>query len=226
MGYVYNSFATSVYQAEAIVNVTHNYQYYGKAFTVTYVFDNESQEILDAYGDLETAEEIFAKEQSPEGTLVTSKEEETESITINMMLFDTANEIDAYLENTTENAASQLSKNCINGNQPGVNNVYFFEDIDYNREFTGIRGINKRLHGRQWLGTENDKISSFYIQSSERVQISFYEHSCYTGKRLTFDKGFSQFYGVNNFTHYTLSGTWFWRVSWNDQASCFWMIER
>lgn len=213
------------------INVNHRYNYYGKEFEVTYVFDNETKKIIDAYGDVAIAKEIFSKEKSPEGSLVVSKEENKRFVAINFMIFDTADEIDTYLEKSSgkikENVPSSLNRNnCFNTSLYGETDVHFYEDTGYNREFHNIKGIDRRVHGIQYLSAENDKISSFYMNSPKRAQLHFYEHSCYTGKRLTFDKGFNSFYGVNDLSLYTLSGWWFWRKSWNDQASSLWLIQR
>lgn len=216
------------FQSE-ISNITHKYNYYGKEFQVTYVYNNEKDEVIDAYGDEEIAKEVFGKEGGPEGTLVTAVEGDENHKEITMKIFDTAEEIDAYTEKelkSTEAASQNYASrnNCFNVDLPGNDEIRFFEDINYVWELVDIRGLNKRTYGIQYLGHNNDRISSFYMRSTAFQQVSFYEHSCYSGKRLTFNKYHtSQFFGVNNLRHYTLSGTWFWRKSWNDQISSFWM---
>ncbi|WP_299709296.1 hypothetical protein [uncultured Tenacibaculum sp.] len=214
-----------------IININHKYDYYGKEFQVTYVFNNETQEIVDAYGDQEIAIEVFGRgEEGPQGTLVTGVVEKGNYKEIKMKIFNTAKEIDAFtaeeLRETKEVVKGELASrnNCINVDLPGNDEIRFFEDINYVYELSNIRGLNKRTYGKQYLGHNNDRISSFYMRSNSFQQVSFYEHSCYTGKRLTFNKyQGSNFYGESNLRHHTLSGTWFWKVSWNDKISSFWM---
>ncbi|WP_442266534.1 hypothetical protein ACSIGC_02140 [Tenacibaculum sp. ZS6-P6] len=226
------NFSTKEFPNE-IININHKYDYYGKKFQITYVFNNETQELIDAYGDDAIAKEIFGKDkEGPQGTLVLNVKEEGNYKEITMKIFDTVNEIDEYTkeeqvtEPTKEPIKGKLASrnNCFDIDLPGNDEIRFFEDINYAWELTDIRGLNKRTYGKQYLGHNNDRISSFYMRSNEFQQVSFYEHSCYTGKRLTFNKYHtSQFYGESNLRHHTLSGTWFWRVSWNDKISSFWM---
>ncbi len=215
--------------AEAnIVEIVHNYDYYGEKFKVLYVLDTKESQIVKVDGDVQIAERIFGKEDAPQGLFFEDqKEGET---TINVKVFKTNEEVDRYVEKIAGDFPKETSEQqgvreaCVDGSINGSGTFYFYYHINYVTEMTGIRRTNKYFYKDWDLGSYNDHMSSLRVTKpwGRKAYIRLYQHNCYNGRTLNF---YSPYYqtvaGANDLRNYTLSGWWFWRKSWNDKTSSY-----
>ncbi|WP_035096610.1 hypothetical protein [Aquimarina megaterium] len=213
---------------QGIVEIVHNYDYYGEKFKVLYVLDTKESEVVKVDGDVQMAERIFGKKDSPQGLFFEDqKEGET---TINVKVFNTNDEVDEYIVKLAgdfpkERSEQQVTKGaCVDGSINGTGNFYFYYHINYVTEMTGIRRTNKYYYKDWNLGGYNDHMSSLRLTKpwGRRAYVRLYQHSCYNGRTLNF---YSPYYqtvaGANDLRNYTLSGWWFWKKSWNDKTSSY-----
>lgn len=218
-----------------IVKVTHNYEYKGKQFSVVYVLNTAKEEVLEVDGDVELAKEVFGRKDAPQNLLFEASEKGKVETIINVKVFDTTDEVDEFTKGIAEgfpgNEKGETVKgrllqkgNCYDSNIYGKGNFYFYYHSYYNTEMTGIRRVNKRYYQDWALGGYNDQMTSLIATKPYGTQsyIRLYQHSCYGGRTLSF---YVPYYytavGVYNLSHYTLSGWWFWRKSWNDKVSSY-----
>jgi len=231
---------SSLKNDETVVKVTHTYEYYDEKFSVIYVLDTEEGEVLEVAGDVEMAEKVFAREDSPEGLLFVAPEKGAEETSIAIKVFDTNEEVDEYMgktakgfreamtlegqepEEVDEDAKAKMS--CYDLSYYGYGNFYFYYHAGYVSEMTGIRRTSKYYYQDWHLGGYNDHMSSLIATKpyGRQSYIRLFEHSCYGGKMLNF---YVPYYytavGVPNLSYYRLSGWWWWKKSWNDKTSSY-----
>lgn len=227
-----NDLSNDTQRAPEVVDITHTYVYRGQTFKVTYTLDEAEGEVLKTTGDEGMAAELFGTEEGPEAMYFEDPSEESREITVRV--FDTNEEMDAYLESEKivpedglgiPEEGSETARYCYSWRWWGYGNFYFYKHAWYGSEMTGMRRTNTRYSGNHWVGSSyNDQLSSLIINKPVyfRAYVRLYQHSCYGGRTLNFYSrpGWTTV-GVPNLKWYTLSGWWFWRKSWNDQVSSY-----
>ncbi len=222
---------------ERYEKIRHNYEYRGKRFQITYVYDNEKQDVVDVDGDVEYAERIFGNEkEAPQGILFENSEKGSREFAVK--LFDSSREMDEYITkvgdlpndreilNNPKETNGEVGRKmgpCYSPNGWGYGNFYFYQHTFYNGEMTGLRRLNRRYTYNHWVGSSyNDKLSSIYVDKPlmYKAYLRLYQHSCYNGRSIAFfkNRGYGDIY-VPNLKYYTMSGWWWWKKSWNDQVS-------
>ncbi len=227
---------------ENVTTVTHNYDYYGERFSVSYRLDNESGEVLGTDGNTQRASSVFrSSDEGPQAMLFSnladrgdvadlSSSATQEYVEIDVQLFDTVEEMEAQVERTSEGVpqegdelANGAEGPCSSLDYSGNGRFYFYKHAYYNTEMIPLRRYNRRYFRNHWVGSSyNDQMSSLIVTKPyySRSLTYLYQHSCFNGKVLGFYQGPGSYgYGVGNLKWYTLSGWWWWRTSWNDQVS-------
>ncbi|WP_428740534.1 hypothetical protein [Tenacibaculum sp.] len=214
---------------ESAVVINHTYDYYGKEFKVSYVYDEETGEVLKADGDVDMAQEIFGDEERAPKSLFFDNQKEG-STDIQVKVFDNGEDLQEYASKVAEEfpgdqvaTEGKASKGCSDYDIYGSGNFYFYKHIYYNTYMSGMSRTNRYYYRDYWVGSGyNDQLSSLIVKKpwNRRALVYLYQHSCYGGKVIGFyqSTGPSGF-GIANLKWYTMSGWWFWRKSWNDQVS-------
>ncbi|AXT53195.1 hypothetical protein D1818_21055 [Aquimarina sp. BL5] len=218
----------------AVIEVTHNYTYKSEKFSVVYTFDTKGEEVLEVEGDIAMAEEVFGKE-NPEQALyfpITETEAESKDV-IDIVVFDSFEELKEYQNEEEKTLVTRQSKKnksfCYDHTMNGEASVRFYHDIFLQNEMTFIRQNNISFRQDFDLGGLNDRLSSFEVrkQFGSTTSVYLFEHGCFRGRSYTFSFMPSVAHaGVFDLRTATLSGWWFWRKSWNDQASSFRVWDR
>ncbi|WGH76007.1 hypothetical protein P8625_02230 [Tenacibaculum tangerinum] len=213
---------------EGVLTINHTYDYYGKEFRVSYLYNEESDEVLGVEGDVDFAQEVFGNEEiAPKSLFFENPEEGNPNIKIKV--FDNGGDLEAYTAKVAEGfpgdkaSAEGTSSRCNSHDINGSGNFYFYKHAYYNTEMTGMRRTNRYYYRHHWVGsTYNDQLSSLKIRKPtyRRQVVYLYQHSCYGGKVIGFycPTGYIGL-NVGNLKWYTMSGWWWWRKSWNDQVS-------
>lgn len=223
-------------EASNTTEVKHIYNYNRETFTVSYIVDNETGDVLDTAGDTGRAEELFSTDERASSVLITELEEyspdeaadATSSVVINLQVFDSEDEMQAFVEEDG-GRIPQDGEYVANAEGPcndydiwGQGRFYFYKHWYYGSEMTPLRRTNRYYYRDYTFGSYNDQMSSLIVlkPSYRRSYTVLYQHSCLNGRRLAFYQrtGYTG-YGVPNLRHYTLYRWFFWRVSWNDQVS-------
>ncbi len=215
---------------ESVHRINHVYNYYGEKFKVTYVYDEERKEVLEAEGDTHIAEKIFSdEEKNPKSLFFTNPKEKSTEIEVNV--FDNQEDLNKYasevaggLPDVKEKSNRRLqARNCTSTDWWGTGRFYFYQHAYYNSSMNGMNRFNRYYYRDHWVGNNhNDRLSSLIVTKprEKKALVYLYQHGCYDGRVIGFyqSRGYSGF-GVANLSWYTLSGWWFWRKSWNDQVS-------
>jgi hypothetical protein len=219
--------ATNSRVVEGIREVTHNYNYYGEEFSVIYSFDDEINEVVNISGDLEMAETIFGTEEtSPQGVLYEDIQED--SATINIRLFNKAEELDIYAAlniDYSDEIHDVFNNFCIDySERKGLGSMfYFFKHKNFDTEMTGMRGNLVSFYQDAAVGPSyNDQLSSliaFKNPGHDYIAVELYEHNCFFGRKHRFEKYFGSIF-VSNLKDYYLYKFLIWkRGNWNDYVS-------
>ncbi|WP_420571617.1 hypothetical protein [Kordia sp.] len=226
---------------ENVTVVKHVYNYNGEEFSVNYIVNNESEEIVSVDGDVRRAEELFSTDERASSVLVTELEEydpngtirTPESIILQFNLFDSKTEMEAFVQvnssvmmpDEQEYATNQQFHNpCYSLDIFGEGRFYFYEDFSYGNEMVPLRRNGRYYFRNHWVGsTYNDKMSSLIVRkpSNKRSYTILYEDACMNGRTLAFyqNTGYTG-YGIPSLRYYILYRIWFWRTAtWNNQVS-------
>nr|BFF40697.1 hypothetical protein BACY1_25020 [Tenacibaculum mesophilum] len=210
------------------VTINHTYDYYGKQFKISYIYNEESGEVLKADGDVDFAQEIFGNEEKAPKSLFFNNPEEG-STDIEVKVFDNTEDLKKYTSKVAEGfpgdqvSTEGKSSKCNSYDVYGSGNFYFYKHAYYNTEMTGMRRQKRYYYRDHWVGSgNNDQLSSLKIRKPtyRRQVVYLYQHSCYGGKVIGFYSP-TGYLGLNvgNLKWYTMSGWWWWKKSWNDQVS-------
>ncbi len=231
-----NDLGNDTQRSQEPVDITHTYVYKGETVKVTYTLDEAEGEVLKVTGDEKRATEIFGSdEEGPQAIYFDDPSEEKTDITIHV--FDTNEEMDEYLASekkvpteglTIPQEGSETARYCYSWWWNGVGNYYFYRHIWYNTEMTGMRRTNTFYSGNHWVGSAyNDQLSSLIINKpwNYRSYVRLFQHSCYGGRMINFRVGTGwTTVGVPDLRRYTLWRFLWWRRSWNDQVSSYWVF--
>lgn len=226
--------------SENVTVVRHVYTYNGEDFSVNYTVDNESEEIVRVDGDVSRAEEIFSNDERANSILFTDIEEydpeavpqTRENVTIKVRLFDTEDEMEAYVEAdggaipTQEegNTESVQRAPCNSIEFGGQGSFYFYRDTYYTNELTSLRKTNKfyfRNHDINIPPYAGSDLTSFIVLKpySKRSYTKLYSVTCFRARTLAFYQRPGSFgYGIPNLHRYTLV-RWFRWMSWDNHTS-------
>jgi hypothetical protein len=225
---------------ENVTTVKHNYSYNGERFSVSYDLDNDSGEVLSMSGDTSRAQSLVSADNEPQAVLFSNLEDRGDgtdlsadaiaprNVEIDVMLFDTVEEMEALVE---RNAGSSIPNEggtasatgaegpCISFSGSGTGSFYYYKHAYYNTEMTGLRRTNRRYFWNHWVGSSyNDEMSSLIVlKPYDKVGYTkLYEHSCFGGRVIGFIQGTGAYgFGIRNLKWYRLR----WWRSWNDQVS-------
>lgn len=213
---------------ESTVTINHTYDYYGKQFKVSYVYDEESGEVLKADGDVELAQEIFGDEERAPKSLFFDNPKEG-STDIQVKVFDNGEDLQEYGAKVAGDfpgdqvGAEGRAAKCDSYDVYGSGRFYFYKHAYYNTYMSGMSRMNRYYYRDHWVGSGyNDQLSSLIVTkpSYRKAVVYLYQHSCYGGKVIGFYQGTGYTgFGIANLKWYTMSGWWFWRKSWNDKVS-------
>ena len=217
--------------------VRHIYTYNQETFNVNYTIDNESGDVLNTEGDLERAEQLFSTDDQASSVLITELEEynpdtpvETpQEVTIRLEVFDSENEMQAYVESDGVRVPTPDGEYTANAEGPcndydiaGQGRFYFYKNWFFGNEMLPLRRVNRNYYRDYAFGSYNDQMSSLIVLKpyNRRSYTILYQHTCLNGRSLGFYQrtGFTG-YGIVTLRWYTLYRWWFWRTSWNDQVS-------
>ncbi|WP_108866386.1 hypothetical protein [Aquimarina aquimarini] len=206
--------------------ITHEYDYYGKIFKVTYSLDTKNSTVINVKGDTEIAQEILGKGSASQSVLFYIDEQNNADHLIKSKVFNTHQEVAKYVgHDTLAIADAKNQKNeCNDIDNYGPIDYRFYVDIDYFNEMSGITAFKRKDYSKYHLGVYNDRLSSFMCSSlyNWEVSLTLFEDICRSGKSYTFFKSHNApNLRVEDLRPYTLSGWWFWRQSWNDNVSSF-----
>ncbi|QHI38004.1 hypothetical protein IMCC3317_33870 [Kordia antarctica] len=224
--------------ASNTTEVKHVYNYNRETFSVSYIINNETGDVLNTTGDAGRAEELFSTDERASSVLITELEEydgadasadTANSVVINLEVFDSEDEMNAFVEEDGGRIPTGDGEYAANAEGPcsdydiwGQGRFYFYKHWYYGAEMTPLRRTNRFYYRDYTFGSYNDQMSSLIVlkPANKRSYTVLYQHSCFNGRRLAFYQrpGYSGF-GVPNLRWYTLYRWWFWRVSWNDQVS-------
>ncbi|WP_271782301.1 hypothetical protein [Aquimarina algiphila] len=211
---------------EFIDTITHEYDYYGKIFKITYFLDTKESKVVNIEGDVEIGEEVFGKRSDSQSVVFKMNGENNTSHLIRSKVFNTYEEVTKYLGHDSLNIseAKNQKNECNDVDTYGPIDYRFYEDIDYFNEMNGITGFKRKKYSKHQLGIYNDRLSSFRCSSLYQweVSLTLFEDICRGGNSYTFFKAHNApNLRVDDLRPYTLSGWWFWRQSWNDNVSSF-----
>ncbi|MBC8754469.1 hypothetical protein H2O64_07280 [Kordia sp. YSTF-M3] len=232
--------ATKRTAQENVTTVTHNYNYNGERFSVSYALDNDSGEVLSMSGDTSRAQSLVSDDNEPQAVLFSNLQDRGDgtdlsadaiapsNVEIDVMLFDTVEEMEAVVERSAGSAipndegtalATGAEGPCISFSGSGTGNFYYYKHAYYNTEMTGLRRTSRRYFWNHWVGSSyNDQMSSLIVTKpyNRRAYTILYEHSCFNGRAIGFYQGTGAWgFGVANLKWYRLR----WWRSWNDQVS-------
>lgn len=213
---------------ESLVSINHTYDYYGRQFKVSYLYNNERDEVLDVSGDVELAQKIFGDEERAPKSLFFNNPKEGNT-DIEVKVFDNGEDLKEYISKVAEGfpgyqkSAEKRAAKCDSYDLYGTGNFYFYKHAYYSTEMTGMRRTERYYYRDHWVGSgNNDQLSSLKIRkpTGKRQVVYLYQHSCYGGKVIGFYTP-TGYIGLNvgNLKWYTMSGWWWWKKSWNDQVS-------
>lgn len=216
----------------AITEVTHNYTYNDEKFTIVYTFNTEEDEVLNVEGDVEMAEEVFANDNSEQALYFPIQDEDSNN-DIDIVVFDSYEELQDYQNEEGRMQATYPNTNnksfCFDHTIPGESDVRFYNDISLRNEMIFLRQNNISFRQDFDLGGNDNRLSSFEVDKGfgRTTSVYLFERGCFRGRNWTFDFGTNIAHAaIFDLRSYTLSGWWFWRTSWNDQASSFRVWER
>ena len=145
-----------------LVDITEQYDYYGETFSVTYTLDQETNEIVDARGDVERAEALFTGENAPMGQVVTIGNMDKEAVT-RIQLFKTQEEAEAEV-----GGFEQACKSCVYAELAGDGSFRFYDHAYYAGELIDLTKHNIRgLHWNNVMAHNNDRITSIAADGVE-----------------------------------------------------------
>lgn len=217
--------------------VKHIYTYNRETFNVNYTINNETGDVISTEGDVDRAEQLFSTDERASSVLITELEEynpdtvvETpETVTIKLEVFDTEDEMQAYVESDGVRIPTPNGEYAANAEGPcndydigGQGRFYFYKHWFFGSEMLPLRRLNRYYYRDYAFGSYNDQMSSLIVlkPSYRRSYTVLYQHTCLNGRRLAFYQrtGYTG-YGIVSLRWYTLYRWWFWRTSWNDQVS-------
>lgn len=142
-----------------VVDATINYDYYGTTYSVTYTYDQATDEILDRKGDLDKIEALFeGRRDYPVGFLYDMTDVDVTG-EVNLQIFDTNEEVDEAL-----GRAIPRWDPCQYYEGPGSATYRYYEHINYSTEMWDLTKSNKGHMGWNYvMDHNNDKMSSLKI---------------------------------------------------------------
>ncbi len=223
---------------ESITSVKHNYDYNGDRFSVTYVVNNDSGEVLRSSGDVNRIDEYVAAGREPQAILfsnlqdigsgLTQSQVAPTAVEFDVMLFTSNEEMEAYVERAAGSAipdtgsasiSSGAEGPCYSFTASGVGDFYFFKHAYYSTEMTSLRRLDDRYFQNHYVGnTHNDEMSSLAVFKpfNRRTYTVLHKHSCFNGKSLAFYQGpGATGFGVPNLSWFGMG----WFGNWNDEVS-------
>lgn len=223
---------------DGVTTVEHNYNYNGDRFTVKYVVNNLTGDVMETSGDVERMQSYISSGREPQGILFTNLEDigsrapsgqaAPSHISLDVLLFDSNEAMEAHVERAAGSPIPSTSNTsitrgaegpCISVSAAGVGDFYFFKHAYYSTEMTSLRRLNRFYFLNHWVGsTHNDEMSSLAVfKPAERNSYTvLHKHSCFNGKSLAFYQGPGPVgLGVPNLSWFGLG----WFGNWNDEVS-------
>jgi hypothetical protein len=162
--------------------VTHNYSFEDEEYTVTYVFD-EFNELVRTGGDVETHKALIAKLGSPDDVALNIESVSEDGLTFDIRMFKTYDDLMEYSD-VDESSEVDLREPCSNYTNGSSNSIFkFYQNTNYDVEYTFLRRAYNAYFQQQWLYGANDNISSLEIINGGSVRL--FDGSCYSGMSIS-----------------------------------------
>ncbi|MDW3194193.1 MAG: hypothetical protein R8G66_17600 [Cytophagales bacterium] len=172
-------------QPSDIYEVTHHYEFNSNIYSIVYELNNEHQ-VLSAHSDSEGLKSFQEFYKQDEGGLLVVEQVSANGKEVYFKYI-------AASERKDEGTISGRME-CTDWFDPGTASYNFYRHINFVDELVALRKTNTRYFQDQWLGNDNDQISSFRL--GNRSELHIFEHSCFFGGEYPFRSDISNLHHV------------------------------
>lgn len=209
-------------EQDDLKTVTHQYEYYGEKFKITYQYNTKTNEMVNIEGDKKAARNIIANGSENLAFLYEYKNDQSLDV-FNVKIFDSREGLLRYIQ-PNKKANAMKNNDCVDRESYGHADYLFYDGTQLSGQLL-YHGSNKDEYAIQYLYGANDRISSLTAQtllSNVTLEVVIYEHSCYTGISHTFTQPSNMgAMHIRDLRNLTLSGWWIFSTSWDNQISSF-----